>query len=314
MDDFEWLKDKVEKLAGQKEEIARLYDLVEEKLYVKGNWAFKKLIILSYYIDIFTNVLQNSETNVVYIDLLAGPGFNYMKDIDLIIAGSPLIAQIAPRILRSGTSKKFNSMLLVETDDGKCRSLSRILPDAEIICTDCNSPEVLQAIDRHLKPRDSFFLAFIDPEGTEAHWNTLQYLASRRGDFVINYPYSGIGRLYGGFQGSSGNERKAKGTRLDNFFGTDEWRTVDCSQRIKSPLYDFYLKRLGVFRQRIIDFDIPGGGYKILVAARQTRTGSPWMNPLEGLKRRIESITDDELEKLVAIYKGDQEQLTKYLG
>ena len=322
LDDFEWLKDKVEKLAGHKEEIARLYELVKEmihvkgkkdRIYVKGNWAFKKLMILWYYIDIFTNVLKNEERNLVYIDLMAGPGFNLMKDINLVIAGSPLIAELSPRILKSGKSKKFDAMFLVDIDERNCQSLRKIIPDATVLCLDCNSSEVQLSIQRLLKPEKSFFLAFIDPEGTEIHWDTLKYLARKRGDFVINYPHKGIGRLYGAYQGSSDSTKKSMGNLLDSFFGTKDWREIDCSDGIAQTLYEFYLKRLRSLRKRIIDFDISDGGYKILIAARETPTGSPWLKSLFRLEERSESITDRNLKILVDIYRGDQEQLTKYL-
>ncbi len=322
MDDFEWLKKWVGKLAGHKEDIAYLFELVKEqiqikgkkdRIYVKGNWAFKKLLILWYYVDIFTNVLQNDERNLVYIDLMAGPGFNLMKDIDLVIAGSPLIAELSPRILKSGKSKKFDKMLLVDVDEGNCQSLRTIFGYEKVSCADCNSSEIQQLIYHLLKPKNSHFLAFLDPEGKEIHWETFEFLARKRGDFVINYPFKGIGRLYGAYQGSSKSQKRTFGKGLDDFFGTNTWREIDCSGGKAQSLYEFYLGRLKSKRKKVIEFDISDGGYKILVAARETHTGSPWLNPLLQLKKRIESITDDDFQKLVDIYRGDQEQLTKYL-
>ncbi|PJF42688.1 MAG: three-Cys-motif partner protein TcmP [Chloroflexota bacterium] len=62
----------------------------------------------------------------------------------------------------------------------------------------------------------SLNLAFVDPEGPEdLNWHTIHRLAQvNRMDMIINFPTSGITRLF-----ASENYET-----VDKFFGTDEWR------------------------------------------------------------------------------------------
>ena len=320
MDDFEWLKDKVIKLAGADQEIRQLYDLVnqrinmKDRIYVKGPWAFKKLLILAIYIDIFTNVAKDHRKNLVYIDLLAGPGFNYIVDFDLVIAGSPLLAAIIPRVLKSGSLNSFDRMILVDNDPENCESLKQILA-ADILCADCNSDTVYDTIISAMKPPDSLFLVFVDPEGLEVQWRTMERVFGLPGDFVINYPYSGVARTCGRVDAECGPLKESLGRPLDNFFGTSDWRQLDSGEGIGDRLYNFYLERLKKYRSEVVEFPIMmvgGSQYRILVAARKTQGGSPWLKPVAKLKKRIESISDGQLDRLVDVYKGKQRQLTDF--
>ncbi len=320
MDDFDWLKDKVIKLAGADQEVRQLYDSVnqrinmKDRIYVKGPWAFRKLLILAVYIDIFTNTAKEYRKNVVYIDLLAGPGFNYIEDLDLVIAGSPLLAQISPRVLRSGKVKSFDRMILVDIDPENCESL-REIRSGDVLCADCNSDQVYDTVASAMKPPESLFLAFVDPEGLEVQWRTMERLFRLPGDFVINYPYSGVGRLCASHDETSGATKQSTGLRLDAFFGTPDWRGIECGEGIADRLYEFYLQRLKQYRSEVVEFPIimsPGGQYRILVAARRTATGSPWLRPVQDLRDRIQSISEEQLTLLVDIYKGNQTQLTDF--
>lgn len=314
MDDFEWLKDKINRLAGAKQEIAELYAKVNKRIYVKGPWALKKLLILLFYIDIFTNVAKKRRKNVVYLDLLAGPGFNYIEDFDLIIAGSPLLAKIIPRVLKSGLDKSFDRIILVDNNSENCESLREIMT-ADILCADCNSEIVLNAMTSAMSAMDSLLLTFVDPEGLEVHWSTMERLFGLPGDFVINYPYTGVGRICASYEKTSEPTKLTTGVKIDNFFGTHDWQRIDCGDGIADRLYDFYLNRLKKHRSEVVEFPIMmigGAQYRILVATRRTHGGSPWLRPVYDIRRRIQSITDDQLKGLVDIYKGNQTQLSQF--
>ncbi|MHA2046418.1 MAG: three-Cys-motif partner protein TcmP [Candidatus Thorarchaeota archaeon] len=312
MDDFNWWKKRVEQLAGKKQEIAELYNQVRKGIYVKGTWAFKKLLILAYYIDIFTLIAKKRFNNVVYIDLCAGPGFNYLEDIDLVVAGSPLLAKLAPRLLKSGKSKSFDKMILIDLNSENCNSLEQIV-DASILCADCNSDDVMDSIHSAMSVPKSIFLAFVDPEGLEVHWKTLERLFEMHGDIVINYPFTGVGRLCGSFHGLKGKTRESTGARVTKFFGTDSWKQIPRGGGMSQLLYQHYLKRVQQKRGMIVEFPVMGevGGfqYRIIVAAKKTSSGSPWMEPIVDLRDRVTRMTSDELSKLVDIYKGDQTTL-----
>jgi three-Cys-motif partner protein len=314
MDNFEWLKDKVIRLAGAKQEVAGLYEKVQKGIYVKGPWAFWKLVILAFYIDIFTVVAKKNRQNIVYVDLLAGPGFDYIEDFDLVIAGSPLLAKIMPRVLKSGSVKAFNRMVLSDTNSEYCASLREIVT-ADVLCTDCNSDEVYDAIVSAMSPPGSLLLAFVDPEGLDVQWRTMERLFELPGDFVINYPYYGVGRLCASYEATSDQTKQSTGILIDNFFGTHDWSEIECGTGIAERLYGLYLNRLKEHRSEVVEFPIMmigGAQYRILVATRKTSTGSPWLQPVLDLRNRIQSISDGELGILVSIYKGNQTQLTDF--
>ncbi|RLI57853.1 MAG: hypothetical protein DRP09_02095 [Candidatus Thorarchaeota archaeon] len=313
LDDFEWLRNKVEDLAGVEQEIAALYEGGRHKTYDKGLWAFWKLLIHAYYVDIFTNVAKKYRTHVGYIDLLAGPGFNKLKDLDLIIAGSPLIAEKRPRITKNGRSKKFDWMILVDKDESNCTSLKRMI-DATILCTDCNSTEVMEAIRKFMQPDDSIYLAFVDPEGIEVSWDTMENLFALPGDLIINYPWSGVARVAGSYHKGKDQDMDSNGPLLDTFFGTPAWRDIPPNS-IARGLYQFYLRRIREHREETVEFSITmmgGSQYKIIIASRRTRGGSPWLKPVRELKEHLSRISDTQLERLVQVYKGYQSQLPDY--
>jgi three-Cys-motif partner protein len=313
MDDFEWLKDKVERLAGVKQEIGALCNSGNHKTYDKGLWAFWKLLIHAYYVDIFTNVAKENRENVGYIDLLAGPGFNKLKDLDLIIAGSPLIAKLSPRITKKGQSKNFDWMILVDIDESNCSSLNQIL-DAIILCDNCNSDRVMSEIQKEMQPESSIYLAFIDPEGTQVLWSTMENLFALPGDLIINHPWSGVARIAGNYYSRTDQSRESFGETLDNFFGDSAWRDITPNS-IAEDLYDFYLSRITKYRSEIVEFSVTmagGGQYRIVVATQRTRRGSPWLKPLRELRDRLSRISDTQLERLVQVYKGNQTQLTDF--
>lgn len=315
MDDFDWLKDKVKRLAGSKEKYRDICNKSNSKTYNKGLWAFWKLLIHAYYVDIFTNVAKKHKSNVVYIDLLAGPGINYLEDLDLYIAGSPLIAKHAPRITKDGRSKAFDKMVLVDKDQECCLNLEKML-DCKILCADCNSTEVMSEIVSVMKPKQSLSLTFLDPEGTQVHWSTMEKLFRFPGDFIINYPWSGVARFARGYHGTSGKGRKKSGKRLDSFFGDTSWRNVP-EDSSAEWLYDFYLNRLEKHKSEVVEFRISmkgGGQYRILIATRKTRGGSPWLDPVRELRDRLDGITDETLTKLVDVYKGKQRPLTDWIS
>jgi len=84
----------------------------------------------------------------------------------------------------------------------------------------------------------SLNLAFLDPEGLELKWATVEKLASlSRMDLIINFSTSGIRRNYG-----AGNT-----AIIDAFFGTSDWKDRwDEFLRTErmTALIEFYLSKL----------------------------------------------------------------------
>src|SRR5690606_33142777 len=121
-----------------------------------------------------------------------------------------------------------------------------------IIEGDCN--EAVDTIVREIRERDakylqgkwqSLCLMFLDPEGLELHWRTVNLLASElRAEFVINFSASGLRRAAGeAFQ----HPESSGADRVNKFFGTENWRAIPLTPDGSTPVnewIDFYQNRL----------------------------------------------------------------------
>ena len=209
-----------------------------------GAWAEVKLDYLARYIDVFETSMRQKWPVRYYVDLLAGPGKNVVRDSDAILLGSPLLALT--------TTYPFTGYFFADLSDENTQALQQrcdASPNShrvDIRTGDCN--DLVNDIVAHIKQNDrhSLNLAFLDPEGMELRWETVTKLATvRRIDLMINYPQGGLNRsMPQAFE----TERQ---TSVDRFFGDRAWREIyqDCQSRgsllgIHRRLIDFYKERL----------------------------------------------------------------------
>jgi len=59
-----------------------------------GSWAVSKLDYLARYIDVFETSMRQKWAIRNYIDLMAGPGKDRVRDSGAILLGSPLLALV----------------------------------------------------------------------------------------------------------------------------------------------------------------------------------------------------------------------------
>jgi three-Cys-motif partner protein len=93
---------------------------------------------------------------------------------------------------------------------------------------------------------NSLNLAFLDPYGLDLEWSTVAKLGSlQRCDLIIHYSQQGFSRYI------KKAHRVENVTKVDSFFGTDEWRdiyTAWCEEPKKRGLHreliDLYKRRL----------------------------------------------------------------------
>ena len=185
-----------------------------------------------------------------YIDLQAGPGKNKFSSSGDILLGSPILALTA--------RFPFDNLFFVEIGKTEFDALETRVgasdrgARAKLYNDDCNV-----AVDRIVKSVSqmdgkyvpgkwpSLNLAFLDPEGLEVEWKTVEKLASlNRMDLIINFSTSGITRNAGQFAD------REEDTIFDRFFGTREWRSLYQRKRqfgsaaVRRELIDYYLSRL----------------------------------------------------------------------
>jgi three-Cys-motif partner protein len=208
-----------------------------------GPWAVEKLDYLHRLISVFEKSMRKLWSFRNYIDLLAGPGKNYVRQTKQVLLGSPLIALL--------TEFPFTGYYFIDNDPRNTQALqerckaSPLVNNVNIMTGDCNV--LVDQVVKELKLNEnrSLNLAFLDPEGLELCWKTVAKLASVwKMDLVINYPQGGLNRMMANVYQSP------RETQVDLFFGTQEWRRIYTKYRnqhksgLHRELIDLYQSQL----------------------------------------------------------------------
>jgi three-Cys-motif partner protein len=210
-----------------------------------GPWTEDKLFFWSRYIDITTIAMVGSPKwleGLVYVDLFAGPGVCVLSESQRRIPGSPLIAAHAP--------KPFRKILVCERDPVLADACLRRLQATEarkhcqVFVGDCNDhiDDIVRAI-----PKGTLTLAFIDPTGLHASFETVAKLAHcGRVDMLIlfadGHDIVRNVKLY---------EEQGDNSNLDRFLGPDSrWRehwhnlASRTAPSVRDMFADLYKKQL----------------------------------------------------------------------
>lgn len=216
-----------------------------------GEWTEKKLDILGHYIATSSTAMAKRPwRRRIYIDLQAGPGKNRIDPSGRVVLGSPLLA------LTQGqgyTDYRFveQDRILADALRKRSEATGRISPK-DIMVDDCNAAvdrivREIEEIDREYRPGiwPSLSLVFLDPEGLELHWRTVNLLANTlRADFIINFSTGGLRRVAGeAFQ----KPESSVADRVNKFFGTEDWREIPLKRDGTMPVnewIEFYQNRL----------------------------------------------------------------------
>ena len=220
---------------------------VNDGLYCRpsGLWAEEKLDFVRRYIETFEISMQNSWGIRNYIDILAGPGINVIAENNEYFLGSPLIAL--------STIPSFTNYYFIEKDSRCFDALNKrvklfsgvksIYNDDANIAIDLILSEIRRVEDKSLN------LAFIDPEGLEIIWPTIEKLGRiKRMDLIINYPQQALTRNMPKLS------RSITSNKVDAYFGDPHWREIykKWETRINQSgvhreLMEYYLDKLSQF-------------------------------------------------------------------
>ena len=238
-----------------------------------GEYATEKLDIVRRCISMFSTAMKNQAwiSALNYVDLLAGPGKNIIRETGEIRLGSPLLALTA--------TDPFDNYFFVESDaeihsDLMTRAKSSInFAKVKSYPYDCNRAidDIIQDISRldNSNPRiSSLNFVFVDSEGLEVDWKTIEKLGQRtRSDLIINFSTSGITRNIGEAFKSQ------KEHAIDRFLGTRDWRGPysELSNRgdgtvVRRFILDLYAKQLGELGYRTT---APNGEYIVLNSTKR---------------------------------------------
>ncbi|MGL5076193.1 MAG: three-Cys-motif partner protein TcmP [Waterburya sp.] len=207
-------------------------------MFRKGHvWTADKLEFLENYIPAFKKATQKA-FNTHYVDGFAGPGINDIEGKKC--QGSPLIAL--------NSNPPFTKYFFIEQDRQTYHFLSRTVEahqyvkQVSLFNDDFNSVarKILEKI-----PDRSPTLFFLDPEGLELEWSTVELISQRtKADLFLLISSSGVNRNVHDI---------AMHDKITKFYGTDEWRKI--LEKLEKGEYptdtkrfeaftDFYIERL----------------------------------------------------------------------
>jgi three-Cys-motif partner protein len=198
-----------------------------------GYWTQAKLKILAEYLSAFATAAKNQQERV-YLDAFAGEGTGIDRLTGEQFEGSARIALEIP-------DPPFTRLSFFEIASRRATALERQLVadyprrDITVYRGDCNDA-ITKALADLQGVRWAPTFAFIDPDGMELAWTTLQHLAEhklgyrRTGDRKREYkveiwmlfPSGGLMRTLQ-LRGSVPDRDKSRATRL---FGIDEWEAI----------------------------------------------------------------------------------------
>ena len=197
-----------------------------------GQWTQDKLKVVEDYLSPYLTATQKAIERI-YIDAFAGPGKNILERTGETIDGSPLIALSA----KGRNGRGFDRLFFIDNDPQAVQELQaevvrRGTTDrATVIQGDVNVelPRLIREINKR-----SPTLVFLDTEGIEPRWETIQSLADWRTELLINFP---LGMAI---------NRNPDSIKNPAYFGTEDWRSYWDGGRLSrtSGLIGFYLKRL----------------------------------------------------------------------
>ena len=122
------------------------------------------------------------------------------------------------------TQYRFNEVKL-QNYDALAQRISSSPLKGRIKLYQSDANEIVKSICDEIRAKDqikvrlwpTLNIAFLDPEGLELHWETVQSLARmNRMDLIINFSTGGIRRAIG----------RGALSAVDQFFGTSDWKKV----------------------------------------------------------------------------------------
>jgi len=299
VDKYKWLKPRVNKLIEMAEPHKSIYP---KTFYETKPWSIIKLLALLRFVDIYTKIIKAPKQrlffkNMYYIDLLAGSGLCRVGSKGDVIAGSALIAC-------KQCFHPFDKYFLVEKNSEKAEALKARVETmtSNFKIFNCNCNDCIEEIMEEIDERDHY-LAFVDCEGMDVSWSTMESLFGKNGDVLFNFQTQSIWR-----EPSIVRKRsrgwKAILERLNWFFGDDRWK--NCEEA--DDLLKCYVEKIRneTTRKIVLPLPVKGSGsyrYDIILATRRTSGGSPWIKPMKELQEIMggykPEITDKTLDILM---------------
>lgn len=308
----DYIEKRTESLLEDAEEILA----IAEETNDFNSWSALKLILHSAGVYMYTKVMSNMDyyDDLYYIDGLAGSGVSTHRNHCFV--GSPIVAS-------RSMQTPFEKMFFIEGDPDKADALERRLEfvfgdedisgeepeDWEVIPENANTaiPLVVDEINNQYHPNGYHYYCFIDNQGMDVLWPAIESLAPEPyGDLLINLPTAqAIGR------------NTDTDGRINEFFGLDVTSRDTPDSNVRQYMVDLYLEQLADRDRSIstvtnVDANIGSYEYEMVYATRDITGGNGYMEVIDYVKERVESVHGGTINDLLTILNGPQSSLTEW--
>ena len=202
-----------------------------------GDWTAEKLERVRKYLVAYATIMRNQKFRFAYIDAFAGTGYNTPRakkeegaslfpeladeDAAGFLDGSARIAlKVEPR---------FTKYIFIEKDPKRFDELGKLKDEfselaSDIVLINADANAYLRDLCENRKWSRSRAVLFLDPFGMQVTWDTMKAIARTKAiDLWILFPLGiGVNRLLR----RDSKIPEAWQRRLDDFFGTPDWRNA----------------------------------------------------------------------------------------
>lgn len=217
---------------------------------VFGAWTIEKLDYVRRYIYMFETSMRGKPWRQrSYIDLYAGTGKFRTEENGEVFLGSTLLALT--------TEHPFTHYYFADNKQDNIDALKRrcqsIKQKISYYTGDANQKvnEIVRdiiSVDKQKIPGQwgSLNLAFLDPDGLELEWKTIETLAKvNKMDLIIYYSQFGLNL-------NLKNCYQTKGeTSIDKFFGNDQWRQIFEKWQLKDSIAGIHRDLIDHYKEKL---------------------------------------------------------------
>ncbi len=178
--------------------------------YPCHDFSLVKLIVLGQWSNVYTTIIPKYFNAWRYVDLMAGSGTSYIKEADCIVAGSVFVAKAFAR-------EPYSSFVVVEKNRERFEALKERAKELGSPCQmfNDNANTVADQIFGN-QPEDVHSFVFVDNEGFNVSWRSIDTILKTESDLLINFPTKCFQRTC---------QERTSGS-LNDFYGDSSWRNA----------------------------------------------------------------------------------------
>jgi three-Cys-motif partner protein len=219
------------------EEPVTLRTMSAPKQQFGGDWTSEKLERVRKYLVAYATIMRSQGFRFAYFDAFAGTGYNTprTKREEGALLFPELVDDEAASFLDGSArialkvNPRFTKYIFIEKDPKRFGELGKLKDEfaelaSDIVLINADANAYLRDICDNRKWNQNRAVLFLDPFGMQVTWDTMKAIAKTKAiDLWILFPLGiGVNRLLR----RDANISEGWQQRLDDFFGTSEWRSA----------------------------------------------------------------------------------------